>query len=124
MGAFFKEKTDAEVVAHEEDAASFSFPVDRTVIDGEEIVPGMKVLLTSFGLLPPSPPPVVAALEHDQEDEGDPRDDAGAQGERPVPSMPEAHAFASDRSQSARLVNPIMTASIQYWERAATWARS
>jgi hypothetical protein len=32
--------------------------------------------------------------------------------------------FACDSSQSARLVNPTMIASIQYWERTASRALS
>src|SRR5918992_4227875 len=36
----------------------------------------------------------------------------------------QAQALACDSSHSARLVNPTMTASIQYWERTASLARS
>lgn len=52
MSVFFKEQTGAEVVAHEEDAASFSFTIDRAVVHGEEIVPGMEVLHLRYGKSP------------------------------------------------------------------------
>ncbi len=49
MSVFFKEQTGAEVLAHEADVATFSFPIDRTVADGEELVPGMKVVHLRYG---------------------------------------------------------------------------
>ena len=52
MSVFFKEQTGAEFVAHEEDAPSFSFAIDRRVVDGEEIVPGMEVVHLRYGKSP------------------------------------------------------------------------
>ena len=52
MSVFFKEQTGAEVVAHEEDAASFSFAIDRRVVDEEQIVPGMEVVHLRYGKSP------------------------------------------------------------------------
>jgi glyoxylase-like metal-dependent hydrolase (beta-lactamase superfamily II) len=52
MSAFFRDQTGAEVLAHEDDAASFSFAIDRQLTDGEEIVPGMKVVHLRHGKSP------------------------------------------------------------------------
>ncbi|MGH3005820.1 MAG: MBL fold metallo-hydrolase [Gaiellaceae bacterium] len=52
MTEFFKEQTGAEVAAHEEDAGSFPFPVDRTVVEEEEVVPGMEVVHLRYGKSP------------------------------------------------------------------------
>jgi glyoxylase-like metal-dependent hydrolase (beta-lactamase superfamily II) len=52
MSAFFRDQTGAEVLAHEDDAASFSFAIDRQLTDGEEIVPGMKVVHLRYGKSP------------------------------------------------------------------------
>jgi len=42
MSVFFREQTGAEVLAHEDDVASFSFAIDRQIVDGEELVPGRR----------------------------------------------------------------------------------
>jgi len=52
MTVFFKEQTGAEIVAHEDDAGSFSFVIDRTVVDGQELVPGMEVVHLAHGKSP------------------------------------------------------------------------
>ena len=52
MTALLKKQTGAEVVAHEEDADSFSFPVDRAVVEGDEVVPGMEVIHLRYGKSP------------------------------------------------------------------------
>ena len=52
MSVFFKERTGAEIVAHEEDAASFSFAIDRRLVHGQQIVPGMEVVHLRFGKSP------------------------------------------------------------------------
>jgi glyoxylase-like metal-dependent hydrolase (beta-lactamase superfamily II) len=52
MTELLGEETGAQVVAHEDDAGSFPFPVDRTVVEGEEIVPGMEVLHLRYGKSP------------------------------------------------------------------------
>lgn len=44
MTESLRQETGAEVVAHEDDADSFAFPVDRTVVEGDEVVPGMEVV--------------------------------------------------------------------------------
>ena len=48
----FREATGAELVAHEADAPLFDFPIDRTVVDGEEIVPDLRVLHLKHGKSP------------------------------------------------------------------------
>ena len=48
----FKERTGAQLVAHEADAPLFDFPIDRTVGDGEEIVPDLRVLHLEHGKSP------------------------------------------------------------------------
>jgi glyoxylase-like metal-dependent hydrolase (beta-lactamase superfamily II) len=48
----FRDETGAHVVAHEADAGSFSFPVDRTVAEGDEVVPGMEVVHLRYGKSP------------------------------------------------------------------------
>ena len=48
----FKEQTGAQLVAHEADAPLFDFPIDRTVGDGEEIVPDLRVLHLEHGKSP------------------------------------------------------------------------
>ena len=48
----FKEHTGAQLVAHEADAPLFDFPIDRTVVDGEEIVPDLRVLHLEHGKSP------------------------------------------------------------------------
>jgi glyoxylase-like metal-dependent hydrolase (beta-lactamase superfamily II) len=52
MTEFFKEQTGAEVVAHEEDAGSFPFAVDRTVVEGDEVVAGVEVVQLRYGKSP------------------------------------------------------------------------
>jgi glyoxylase-like metal-dependent hydrolase (beta-lactamase superfamily II) len=52
MTEFLREETGAQVVAHGDDAGSFPFPVDRTVAEGEEIVPGMEVVHLRYGKSP------------------------------------------------------------------------
>ena len=52
MTAFFREETGAEVVAHEDEAKSFPFPVDRTVVEGDAVVPGMEVIHLRYGKSP------------------------------------------------------------------------
>ena len=52
MTELFREETGAQVVAHEEDAGSFPFPVDRAVVEGEEIVPEMEVVHLRYGKSP------------------------------------------------------------------------
>ena len=70
---------------------------------------------------PPRTPPVAegdgSGPEHDRRD----RDDDG-EGRAPVSDVRERrHAFPCDRSQRAKLVKPIITASIQYCDRVASW---
>ena len=48
----FKERTGAQIVAHEDDAPLFALAVDRTVADGEEIVPDLRVLHLAHGKSP------------------------------------------------------------------------
>ncbi len=48
----FKERTGAQIVAHEADAPLFELTVDRTVTDGEEIVPDLRVLHLAHGKSP------------------------------------------------------------------------
>ena len=48
----FKERTGAQIVAHEADAPLFALAVDRTVADGEEIVPDLRVLHLAHGKSP------------------------------------------------------------------------
>lgn len=45
----FRERTGAKVVAHADDVAEIEVPVDRTVADGEEIVPGLRAIHLRFG---------------------------------------------------------------------------
>jgi len=52
MSVFFREQTGAQVLAHEEDVASFSFSIDRELVDGEEVVPGMEVVHLRHGKSP------------------------------------------------------------------------
>lgn len=52
MSVFFKEQTGAEILAHEEDAASFPFAIDRRVVHGDEVVPGMEVVHLRYGKSP------------------------------------------------------------------------
>jgi hypothetical protein len=52
MSVFFREQTGAEVLAHEEDVASFSFAIDRRLVDGEEVVPGMEIVHLRYGKSP------------------------------------------------------------------------
>lgn len=52
MSLFFKERTGAEIAAHEDDVASFSFAIDRPLVDGEEVVPGMEVVHLRHGKTP------------------------------------------------------------------------
>ena len=52
MSVFFREQTGAEVLAHEDDVASFSFAIDRQIVDGEELVPGMEVVHLRHGKSP------------------------------------------------------------------------
>ena len=47
--AFFRERTRARVVVHEEDARAVSVAVDRKVVDGDEIVPGLQVIHLRYG---------------------------------------------------------------------------
>ena len=48
----FQERTGAQIVAHEADAPLFELAVDRTVTDGEEIVPDLQVLHLEHGKSP------------------------------------------------------------------------
>ncbi len=48
----FKERTGAQIVAHEADAPLFELVVDRAVADGEEIVPDLGVLHLAHGKSP------------------------------------------------------------------------
>ena len=48
----FKERTGAQIVAHEADAPLFELAVDRTVTDDEEIVPDLRVLHLAHGKSP------------------------------------------------------------------------
>lgn len=48
----FKARTGAQIVAHEADAPLFELTVDRSVTDGEEIVPDLRVLHLSHGKSP------------------------------------------------------------------------
>jgi uncharacterized cupin superfamily protein len=48
----FREQTGAQLIAHEADAPLFDFPIDRTVTDGEEIVPDLRVLHLEHGKSP------------------------------------------------------------------------
>ena len=48
----FKERTGAQIVAHEADAPLFELAVDRAVTDGEEIVPDLRVLHLAHGKSP------------------------------------------------------------------------
>ncbi len=48
----FKEHTGARIVAHEADAPLFELAVDRTVTDGEEIRPDLRVLHLAHGKSP------------------------------------------------------------------------
>jgi uncharacterized cupin superfamily protein len=48
----FKQRTGAQFVAHEADAPLFELAVDRTVADGEEIVPDLRVLHLEHGKSP------------------------------------------------------------------------
>ncbi len=48
----FKERTGAQIVAHAADAPLFELAVDRTVTDGEEIVPDLQVLHLAHGKSP------------------------------------------------------------------------
>ncbi len=52
MTELFQEQTGAVVIAHEEDAASFAFPIGRTVVGGDEIVPGTRVVHLRYGKSP------------------------------------------------------------------------
>jgi glyoxylase-like metal-dependent hydrolase (beta-lactamase superfamily II) len=52
MSAFFRDQTGAEVLAHEDDVASFPFAIDRRLTDGEEVVLGMKVVHLRHGKSP------------------------------------------------------------------------
>jgi glyoxylase-like metal-dependent hydrolase (beta-lactamase superfamily II) len=52
MTAFFRDQTGAAVAAHEEDVSSFSFTIDRRLTNGEEVVPGMKVVHLRHGKSP------------------------------------------------------------------------
>ena len=52
MTAFFRDQTGAETAAHGEDVASFPFAIDRQLTDGEEVVPGMKVVHLRHGKSP------------------------------------------------------------------------
>jgi glyoxylase-like metal-dependent hydrolase (beta-lactamase superfamily II) len=52
MSAFFSDQTGAEVLAHEADATSFTFAIDRQLTDGEDVVPGMKVVHMRHGKSP------------------------------------------------------------------------
>jgi glyoxylase-like metal-dependent hydrolase (beta-lactamase superfamily II) len=52
MSAFFRDQTGAHVLAHEGDAASFTFAIDRQLTDGEDVVPGMKVVHMRYGKSP------------------------------------------------------------------------
>ena len=47
--AVFQERTGAKVIAHADDVAEIEVPVDRTVADGEEIVPGLMAIHLRFG---------------------------------------------------------------------------
>lgn len=48
----FRERTGAQIVAHEADAPLFELAVDRTVAEGEEIVPDLGVLHLAHGKSP------------------------------------------------------------------------
>ena len=48
----FKERTGAQIVAHKADAPLFELSVERTVTDGEEIVPDLRVLHLEDGKSP------------------------------------------------------------------------
>lgn len=48
----FRERTGAQVVAHEADAPLFELAVDRSVTDNEEIVPDLRVLHLAHGKSP------------------------------------------------------------------------
>ncbi len=48
----FQERTGAQIVAHEADAPLFELSVERTVTDGEEIVPDLRVLHLAHGKSP------------------------------------------------------------------------
>ena len=52
MSAFFRDQTGADVLAHEGDAASFTFAIDRRLTDEEDVVPGMKVVHLRYGKSP------------------------------------------------------------------------
>ena len=48
----FKEQLGAQLVAHVTEAPHFAFPIDRKVVDGEEIVPDLRVLHLEHGKSP------------------------------------------------------------------------
>lgn len=52
MSVYFREQTGGDVLAHEDDVASFSFAIDRPVVDGQEVVPGMEVVHLRYGKSP------------------------------------------------------------------------
>ncbi|MCC7262824.1 MAG: cupin domain-containing protein [Candidatus Latescibacteria bacterium] len=49
---FFRQRTGARVAAHELDAAQLLIPVDRRLADGEEVVPGLRVIHLRHGKSP------------------------------------------------------------------------
>lgn len=48
----FKEQLGARLVAHAAEAPHFDFPIDRTVVDGEEVVPDLRALHLEHGKSP------------------------------------------------------------------------
>jgi glyoxylase-like metal-dependent hydrolase (beta-lactamase superfamily II) len=52
MAELFREQTGAELVAHEEDAGSLSFPIDQPAVEGDEPVTGMQIVHLRYGKSP------------------------------------------------------------------------
>ena len=49
---FFRTRTGANIVVHEEDAATLEVAPDRQITDGEEIVPGLQAIHLRYGKSP------------------------------------------------------------------------
>jgi uncharacterized cupin superfamily protein len=50
--AAFRERTGARIVAHEADVAALDVAVDRALVDGEELVPGLRAVHLEHGKSP------------------------------------------------------------------------
>ena len=49
---FFRKRTGANIVIHEADAEALEVAADRQIIDGEEIVPGLRAIHLRYGKSP------------------------------------------------------------------------